>query len=227
MNKTDQFLDLYKQVEDAAAARWGGDAGSVARLERMGQFSAYSQALRSCREVRNLLQHNPKIDGSYPAEPGGVLINVLSEVLVKIQNPTLAGDAAILLRSIFRRGTDDLVLPAMRQMAKRDISKIPITQSGCVVGVFSPESVFELALTADAPPLDETTRFADLRGFLAVDPRFYRFAPFNARLDEIEAMFDKAYDEHTRIRVVFLTEDGKQDKPLLGLITPWELIDKL
>ena len=227
MNKTDQFLDLYKQVEDAAAARWGGDAGSVARLERMGQFSALSQALRACREVRNLLQHNPKIDGRYPAEPSDALIDTLAQTLTMIQNPTLACDAAIKLRSIFRRGTDDLVLPTMRQMVKRDLSKIPITENGCVVGVFSPESLFERALSDDAAPLDEATRFADLRDFLTLDPRFYRFASFEARLDEIEAMFDTAYNAHTRIRVVFLTENGKPSQPLLGLITPWELIDKL
>lgn len=227
MNKTDQFLDLYKQLEDAAEARWGEEAGSVARLERMSMFSSLSQALRACREVRNLLQHNPKIDGHYPAEPSDALSDALRQALTKIRNPALACDAAIRLRSVFRRGTNDLVLPAMRQMVKRDLSKIPITEKDCVVGVFSPESLFERALSESAVPLDETTRFADLREFLTVDPRFYRFAPFRARLDEIEAMFDEAYDRHTRIRVVFLTEDGGQDKPLLGLITPWELIDKL
>ena len=46
-------------------------------------------------------------------------------------------------------------------------------------------------------------------------------------LESVEAVFDEAYAKHIRIRAVFLTEHGKPEEGLLGLITPWELIDKL
>ncbi|MBQ1504478.1 MAG: CBS domain-containing protein [Oscillospiraceae bacterium] len=224
MDRTDQFLDLYKRLEDAAAARYGDDAGTISKLEHMQQYAPLAPALRSCREVRNLLQHNPKIDGSYPAEPSEKLIEVLDELLRRIENPPLAGDKAIRLKRIFRRPMSAPVLDTMREMAKRDLSKIPILEKERVVGVFSQESLFERALREGIPPLDESTKFSDLSDFLKIDPKYYRFAPFRARLDEIEAIFGEAYARHTRIRTIFLTENGRQSEKLLGLITPWEMI---
>ncbi len=228
MDNTELFLDKYKQLEDAAANQFGEECSSqIARLERMPQFENVAAGLRYCREVRNLLQHNPKIDGQYAVTPGENMLRLLENVLQRVINPPRACDAALKIQSIYHRGLDAAVLRTMRDMVKRDLSKIPITQKGRVIGVFSQETLFSRALSTGLPPLSENTRLHELRDFLTIDRKYYRFAPYRAPLDEIEAMFDEAYARHVRIRSVFLTENGKPDEALLGLITPWELIDKL
>lgn len=228
MNATELFLDKYKQLEEASARRYGEDCSSqIARLERMPQFQNVSSGLRYCREVRNLLQHNPKIDGEYAVTPSESMLRLLDNVIVRVVNPPRACDAARRVDRIYHRGLDGKVLDTMRDMVKRDLSKIPITQKNRVVGVFSQETFFRLALSSGRPEIHEQTTFADIREHLEIDEKYYRFAPFRANLEEIEAIFDKAYAEHIRIRIVFLTEHGKPEEGLLGLITPWELIDKL
>ncbi len=228
MNNTELFLDKYKQLEDAAANRFGEECSSqIARLERMPQFESVSAGLRYCREVRNLLQHNPKIDGQYAVTPSDNMLRLLENVIQRVVNPPRACDAALKIQNIYHRGLEATVLRTMRDMVKRDLSKVPITQQGRVIGVFSQETLFARALSTGLPPLDENTRLHELRDFLTIDRKYYRFAPYQAPLDEIESLFDEAYARHIRIRNVFLTESGKESEPLLGLITPWELIDKL
>lgn len=227
MNLTEQFLDLYKQVEDETETIYGIRTGSsFARLEHMQQFQSLASGLRCCREVRNLLQHNAKIDGEYAVHPSENLLNILKTVLNTLKNRAYACDIAVKTNNIHYRSPEDLVLESMRFMKKNDLSKLPILKDGRITGIFSHEAVFAKTLIPDTHPIDEDTRFYHLNNFIRIDEKYYRFAPYKAPIDDIEKIYNDAYSRHIRIRIIFLTENGKQNEKLLGLITPWELLDK-
>ena len=94
MTKTETFIELYKQLEELAVSRYGypPDGRAVYQLERRTEFRSLKEELNYCREVRNLLQHRPRIGESFPVEPSGAMLELLRTVIAKVEDPPRAGD---------------------------------------------------------------------------------------------------------------------------------------
>lgn len=227
MDITDRFLDIYKQIEDIAETIYGpSNISQIARLERMPQFKNSASALRCCREIRNILQHNAKINGDHVLRPNESLLNLLENILGRLQNPILACDIAVKTKDVYHRALSSPVIESMHYMINNDISKLPILDNGRIIGLFSQETLFYRAISADLHPIDKNTRFYHIKDFLHINEKYYRFAPYDARIEEIENIFSDASSRRIRIHIIFLTNSGDPNENLLGIITPWELIDK-
>ena len=59
MDTTEEFLELYKQLEDIAVKRYNypEDGKAVLNLEKRPEFRNIKAELSYCREVRMLLLH--------------------------------------------------------------------------------------------------------------------------------------------------------------------------
>ena len=72
-SRTDEFLDLYKKLEQLLKQNYSNDRGHyenvVARYENSRDCGNMKDELNSIREIRNLLQHIPKINNCYIIEP--------------------------------------------------------------------------------------------------------------------------------------------------------------
>ena len=64
MDKTEIFIEKYKALEAAVGVTYEGEfeGSPVSFLERQRDFKDLSSGIKCCREVRNLLQHNVKIN---------------------------------------------------------------------------------------------------------------------------------------------------------------------
>ena len=80
--KTEQFLDSWRRLETAAERVVGSDSRSnaVLRLCKDPRFSAYREQLDYCREVRNLLSHQAKVNGEYAVYPSDAVLELLDTV---------------------------------------------------------------------------------------------------------------------------------------------------
>ena len=226
MSKTELFLDKYKQLEETVRKKFGG-AGSVSRLETLPEFRRMSAKIKYCRELRNILQHNPKLNGEWGVEVNDRMISFLDELILMIKKPPRICDNAIGIKDILYAKLGSSVLDTMKIMKQRDISKIPVLDGGCVVGIFSYASVFSYVLANSGLP-DYKTVFSDIMSDISIDgdhSKYYRFAKWNVYCSEIQRMFDEAYDNHIRIKLVLLTRDGTRNEKLMGIVTPWELLD--
>ena len=79
MSNTDLFLDKYKQLEVAVRHAYKLDkyASAVAFLKKHKSYLKYTSEIELCADVRNLLSHNPKVNGSYAVEPSDKVLNRL------------------------------------------------------------------------------------------------------------------------------------------------------
>ncbi len=226
MGKTDIFLDKYRQLEEAVRAKYG-QSFSVARLEDMGEFKRCSNQIKYARELRNLLVHNPKISGEWAAEVNGGMIAFVERLTARIEQPPRVCDYALPLKEIMYRNIGANVVDTMYEMKTRDVSKVPILDRGKVVGVFSHGSVFSRVLS-ERHEIPENTAFRDIFSDISIDgerSRGYRFAKWTEYASVIEQMFEESNARHVRIKLVFLTENGRRDEKLMGIVTPWELMD--
>ena len=46
----------------------------------------------------------------------------------------------------------------------------------------------------------------------------------SAYVEDLEVLIDQAFNVSKRVGMAFLTQDGKKDSPLFGIVTPWDII---
>lgn len=229
MGNTDIFLDKYKQLENCAINEFKlpPDGSAVAKLEKRSEFKDIKYELNYCREVRNLLQHNQKLDDEFPVEPSNKMIELLDTVIDRIKNPVRCIDVAILDRNLIWRSYEDRVLPTIKLMNEKNISHIPILKDRRVVGDFSDNCVFPFLLGDDNCHVDENTRFKDLKQYLDLEAHpseVFKFIPADSKLSYAEKLYEEARNRHERIGLVFLTANGRSDERILGILTAWLII---
>ena len=43
---------------------------------------------------------------------------------------------------------------------------------------------------------------------------------------EVRKRFEQVRGKNKRVAVIFITQDGRQDQPLLGMLTPWDVLGR-
>lgn len=225
--QVDRFLENYRRLEAAAANILPRDnKGSViARLLRMPKFAPYREELDCCREVRNLLTHEVRVDGEPAIIPGDGMIRFLEKMIDLIVNPPRVKHRMTPIEKLVAVTYDTPVLEMMERMRAHDLSRVPLLVDGVVRGMFSMETVFRATL--DGIPIGAETKIANLDGLLALDAApitTYRFVPPEMTLDAAEEMFYHAYGRKSKIRALLVTEGGNPDGKLLGVLSPYDVL---
>ncbi|MDF2543326.1 MAG: hypothetical protein K0S47_3044 [Herbinix sp.] len=229
MKKAELFLDQYKTLEKLVTSTYklASDGTAISQLERRPEFRKMKAELSYCREVRNLLQHNPKVGEDYAVEPSDSMIKLLSDIIEKIKNPMRGRDIAIPFQKVYWKSLEDLVLPTMKDMKNNVYTHVPMLQDGKVIGVFSDNSLFSYILEEEIVSIDNATKFLDIKKYLPLDrhpSEIFRFAKYDDLLSDIETLFEVTFDHKERIGMVFLTENGKETERIQGILTPWDII---
>lgn len=226
MNNADVFLDKYKQLEVYAVREYKlpQDGSAVAKLEKKKEFKSISYELNYCREVRNLLQHNQKVDEEFAVVPSDKMIAMLDTVIDKIKNPVRCIDVAIPFSSLVWRGPADYVMPTIKIMNDRNISHVPILRDKRVIGDFSDNCVFPYLLGDADCQINDNTRFEDLEKYIGLEDHpseNFQFVKAWDKLSEAEKLYEDAYKRHERIGMIFITENGLPTERLIGVLTSW------
>lgn len=228
----EEFLDLYKQLETAAVRVVGKDGrgSSIVRLAKHPRFSDHQNELDCCREIRNLLSHEVRIDGDFAVCPSDRAIAFLRQMLSRIEQPPLAISRAALRNRLLVAQPEDSVLALAHQMQARSISHVPLLSDGMVTGVFSENVIFEAMLHRRHVQITEETPLSVFADFLALTRtlgKTYQFLPESATLDEASELFSQsAHRKEPKLKLLFLTKSGRTDEPLLGLLSPYDVLDR-
>lgn len=229
MSRADEFIDLYKRLEDAAVQRYNypTDGRAVLRLQDRRELSSIRSELSYCREVRNLLQHKPKVGGQFLVQPSQEMVEFLRKTLERIEHPVRCRDVAVPFEKMYWKSMDDGVFPAVRTLKNAAYTHIPILKDRRVEGIFTVNGLFNYLVDRGESGLTEATRFRDMREFLRLDAHpseVYLFARADAPVDELEEEFQAAQEKGRRVGMVFLTHSGKPNEKVLGILTAWDMI---
>lgn len=229
MSRADEFIELYKELESAAVHSYGypADGRAVSRLENRKEFSKISTELGYCREVRNLLQHKPKVKDRFMVEPSEEMVQLLRDTLEKVQNPVRCHDIAIPFEKMYWKTMDDPVLPSIKGLKDGAFTHIPILDNRRVVGIFSVNALFSYLLAHGLEGLTNQTRFRDMSDCIGLDSHpseIFVFERNNATVNEAEVHFEEALRKGRRVGMVFLTENGRSTDKLLGILTAWDMV---
>ena len=232
-DRVDEFLDLYKKLEQLLKMNYFSDSGRyesvVARFENSSASGDMKDEIGSIREIRNLLQHNPKVGGQYIVEPSDTIMEALRKAIRRAEHPKLAIEFGVPEQRIFKTTLESGLMRVIRVMQERGFSHVPVIENGKLYGVLSAYSVFEFIAQQGVAILTDTTKVKAMCDYLPVGKHkneYYLFLPKTATFTDADKAFEKRDSRGRRLVVIFITETGKQDEPLLAMLTPWSVVGK-
>lgn len=228
--RIDEFLDLYKQLEDELEDKYRNArrhySSVVFEFIKDYESAPVRDKLEVCREIRNLLTHSANLDGEPIVEPSGPVVEAMREVLEFVRRPALAIEFATKGEQVMKAHMNQKVLRLMEVMDKNGYSHIPVMRDGEFCGVFSVGTVFQYVLRSGGKGINPDTTVADLGKHLDVAAHMenYKFVSQDATYIAVRQIFERVRGKNKRVSVIFITEHGCPGEPLLGMLTPWDVL---
>jgi hypothetical protein len=222
----EQLLSDWEKLEKAAGKFFGtGSEDAVSLLRGEARFAEYWEQLEYCRRVCALLCRSERINGDYALYPSDAMLQLLETVLRKLEHPETTLDIMTPVNSLLVADEDSNVLAMMRSMRERKLSHVPLLEHRRVASVFSVETIFQATLDRQLHVTDKTV-MRDLDAYLPFEKHLnhaYRFVEGTADLRAVQAFFDEGYTREGKLKLLLVTEDGRADSPLLGVVTPYDI----
>ncbi len=229
--RSEQFLKLYRMLEGMLEKRYSGRKPSSSSVVIEYLHDADSAPVRAdldmCREIRNLLSHNADGDGEPVIEPSEGAVGLLRDIVEYVRRPRLAVDYGTPGDRIMFAHPNDSALDVMRHMMRMGYSHVPVRDKTGLLGVFSAASLMIHAGNVGFDQLGDGLRIGELKNALNVDDGRtdkYLFMDRDTTLTCVRQTFDNHKERNRRLAVVFITEDGTQNTPVLAMLTPWDIL---
>ncbi|MBO6079554.1 MAG: CBS domain-containing protein [Bacteroidales bacterium] len=224
-NKAGQFLERYREIEEWALNNL--NVTEMKELEQMPQYKSLRSNLAFCRVLRNLLSH---YDWS---KAGNDLVIVTDQALRQVNNlyyslnPQTLMRVAIRAGQIFAPAPTDSVLAAVKVMQRNDYSYIPIVENHQIVGVFSTKTIMRLVAEKSSLAFSESLTFKDIMDYIRLvdeSNAHYGFINPNTTVEDVSLKFQRSKTRRVRLDMLFITDNGRSDGQLQGMVTPVEII---
>ena len=153
------------------------------------------------------------------------MLDTLYKIIEYVESPKPALIYATPGERVLRAHPGDPALEVMRRMEKHGFSHVPVLEKGGISGIFSMRGVFSYVLKHGG--VGEDTRVRDFGELLEMNrPGGERFLllPASATYHDVRDAFERASERDSRLAAVFITENGKLDEPLMGMLTPWDVL---
>jgi len=230
MNNNDLFERLYNELEDIIREKYKLSENASALYFFESKVSGdLSKNFRMLRELRNYIVHDKRLDTINAFLVTDEAINFLKKTINQLDKPIRAIDCCVPKNQILFAKLDTLIVPLMKEMLERNISHVPvINYQGVLFGVYSGSTMF-LSVTENATStFDQMTTLAKFKSYLPINQHIgerYEFVHKTMPIDEIVSLFKATTKTNNKLKMVFVTENGKASEKILGLITPLTIID--
>ena len=221
------FTERWKVLESAtrsAFPTWDGKEVEKF-LKKMHVEGVDFTRLMALRMVRNAFAHNPMLDGRPIVSLNAGVIPFLDDVIAHIKKLPMAANILIPRSAVFSGLLNDTIASVVETMLKNVYSHVPVLDAeGKVVGVFSESTMLEMNKAGIKD--DGKTTLNAVAEFLPCNrhvAEVFRFIPKNDSVAHIRRLCAEALQRHERIGMFFVTENGKSDELLLGILTVWDV----
>ena len=238
MNSCDKFLALYNELDDILREKYHERDRSksvivraVNDLNRTGnsEYIQLAKSLNMIRVLRNNLIHELDMNSLNLIEITSETLEEMEKYIVTLRNPKTAKTICTPLKDIYSIKFDDTssLESIIRVMREKGFSQVPIlNHQNLVKGVFSPNVIFDYVSKVDGVDLEKLT-INDLKDCYPLDKHFsesYDFVKEDMIEEEIDDLFADAYQENKKLVMVFVTKNGKNNEPIVGIIVIKDLI---
>lgn len=203
---TEKFLEKYKEFE-------------TIRDNDFKRFNYYNKKepdlFELFRNIRNNLAHN-SVDGEYPYIVSEDVLKSITNLVDSMQEKLI--ERAIHFNHLYYATYKSKIIDVINEMNKNDFQYIPVIEDGKIRSVFSSNVL--LNYICEHKTIDEKLTMSDLRDYFGKE--VFKFYPKSTFTYEVIDLFHRRFN-NKRLVVIFITENGRNDESILGMITSYEV----
>lgn len=224
-NKAEQFLERYREIEEWVLNNL--NVMEMKDLEQKPQYKSIRSNLAFCRLLRNLLSHYDWSKG------GNDMVIVTDQAVRQVNNLYYALNPVTLMRVAIRAGQifapapSDSVMAAVKVMQRNDYSYIPIVDNHRIVGVFSTKTLMRMVAENNTIAFSESLKFSEITDYTRLredSNAHYGFITPNTSLEDVSLKFQRSKSRRVRLDMLFITDNGRPDGILQGMVTPVDIL---
>lgn len=233
----EQFLQYYNRLDKYMRILTQSPTATphVELLERVRKHAlnraiAHPQTiefLKDMARLRNTIVHTPKENGEVIALPLVSAVDRYAALVERAISPPRCMDMAIARRDILCAHMDDGVLDSVRRMKKAQYSHLPILKDERVEGVFSESSLYTYFALKGELIIDHSMKIGHLGRVTDLDAHSsecFEFMSDEADMDDLLDLFQEQKHGRKRMVMVFITDRGKPNEALRGILTLWDIL---
>lgn len=226
MKSAELFLDFFAHIENHLKKVLG-----VHNHERFNELVIkvaennhlvrnYKEQLLSLGNLRNAIVHETRKDFKVIADPREDMLELIQEIYIKITKPKFVLDFFNV--NVYSTTPNSDLAIVLEQMVTNDFSQAPILEDGKIIGLLNKESIANWMgrNVADGEPdfLLSDTKVKTLISS-GLPKGNYKIIPRTINLVEARDLFLEKLGSIVPLEVLLITQNGKPNESLLGIIT--------
>lgn len=230
MSLNDEFLRLYKQVEMYIDSKYPyTDSSIYEHIKKLEKSMAKKDIEKSAiydalRNMRNQLSHRNVSDYIEVTQKS---IDFLKREINEFINPLNASDIMLPIDKVYYVYLSDNTIDVLDEIYKHGYDVLPIVNdSDQVIGVFSLDVILKSIYSKKVGSISKESTLEDFKDSIGITDQLkerYDFVSSDATVDEIISIFNKK--DSKKLKMLFVTKYGNSNNPILGIITPHDVIN--
>lgn len=197
--------------------------------EKNNIIRKHKNELDLIRNVRNLNTHQRVDKYKYVVCPSPEINTRLESIINEIKNPPMIYDSKMCIKrpNMYCRNVNDNVYETIKTMSERLFTHVPIFEENKLVGVFSENTLLDIVRIQTGIILDENTNFSSIREALKPERHSMESFEFISRkknIYDVQNLFKNYFSTHKRVGCVYITENGRREETILGMLTAWDVL---
>ena len=224
------FRELCNKFEDLVRIKYKvkDEEGAFYILLNQKEYKKFEKDINLIRKIRNLLSHGEcKIEGKTAIEINENIIEKLKEIISLLENPPLVTSRYI--TEMFVVDLEEKLEKLIKVMNEKKISHVPVLDKDKkLVGVFSENTIFSKLSEDEIIEIGKEYKVKDYEKYIKLEnhsSEYFDFIKRNEELASAQNLFNKSIKKDKKLVMLFVTENGKKTEKILGIITPWDLLD--
>jgi len=222
--KAEEFLEYFKNIEKTINKLGSFNDGEMfsRKLDLLSEKKAmvknYKEELKLFANLRNIYAHTPR--GNYIADPTNATLLRIKEIAYKLEHPILVKDKFIF--EVIGAKQEDHINEILKSMYAKSFSQFPIYEDGKVKELISTNTISRWLsdnLEGRGEILIIDTRIKDFLSYIEF-PKNYSFISKKTNVfDAFDKFKNQIKNNKRNLDVLFITENGRENEEVIGLIT--------
>lgn len=234
-----KLVELFKELEEVIRKKCGlvgikTDNVSIdSQIKELSKKNSvvrrYQDDLLIIKQVRNINTHQRNDKYGYVVCPNPDMNIKLKSIIDEINNPPTIYNSNMCIKKqyMYCKTINDTVESTIKDMVDKTYTHVPILENGIIKGVFSESSLLDIVNTESGIIIDKNTKFADILEYLKLENHSteeFIFISRNKNIYDVEDIFKDYFIRKKRVGCVYITESGKADESILGMLTAWDVL---
>lgn len=229
MTKEKEFLEIFNKLEkylrieyNQGNYTYSGFMSTIYRIKKGNKNpnisnKYYFDILKQASQIRNIIAHNNDV-----LTPSEKFMNDFKDVVDKICNPLRVENVMIRFSKLKTASPENTVGEAIDLLKEYGYNTIPIIGNNNLLGIFTEKSVYDFLSIQKNSVMTKHMKISDIIEAIDLnsDPRkYFEYIKRDANLEDAYELFNVDLKHRRELLLLLVTENGKQEEKLLGIVT--------